>query len=74
MSEHAFVIGLMQFRIRKPTSGSFITCLDVMAQQQGISVAAAGSLIELEDAGLLRWRIDEQVAELAERPDQFSGA
>jgi hypothetical protein len=75
MGDHAFVIGLMQFRIRKPTGGSFITCLDIMAQQQGISVAAAASsLIELDEAGLLRWRVDEQVAELAERPDQFSDA
>lgn len=73
MGEHAFVIGLMQFRIRKPTGGSFITCLDVMAQEQGISVAAMTSgLVELEEAGMLRWRVDEQVAELAGRPDQFS--
>jgi len=44
-----------------------------LTAQQRISVAAASSLIELEEAGLVRWHTDEQVAELADRPGQFSG-
>lgn len=75
VTEHAFVVGLMEFRIRKPTGGTLLTCLNMMAQESGASVGSlASSLVELEEAGLLRWRTDEQVAELAAQPDQFSDA
>lgn len=69
------VLGYMQSTFRKPTGGTFLTCLVEMAAEQGTSIsAAAGALSKLETAGLLCWHADEQLAELAGRPDQFARA
>lgn len=69
------LVGYMPFAIGQPDGSTFPTCLAGMAAEQALSIdATVSSLVELETVGLLRWRVDRQLAELAAAPNQFGGA